>query len=106
MPTVYSVTILNHLVDSYEEAQRKVIGAERWLDEGRKAERLAWANLERLDVGLGGTGEKIPQRVHAKIRETMSARSHAESDLNILKEREQQAMRTLCDAVLLAAKGS
>ena len=39
-------------------------------------------------------------------REQDYRRALVESDLAIAREREAQAMRTLCDAVLLAAKGA
>ncbi len=101
MPTIYKVEILNHLVDEYEEAQRKLMGAERWLTACVSSERKAWDEYERVT----NAGERPGARLHGLIRETHGARYSAEAERNVAREREQHAMRTLCDAVLLAAKG-
>lgn len=108
MPTVYRVEILNHLVDSYEDAQEKLRSAEKWLVVCASNERAVWDRYEsRLDANSPSTLVRNEHdQMRRKMVEATRNRNLAESDRDAAKISEQRAMRTLCDAVLLAAKGS
>ena len=107
MPTVYKIEILNHLVDAYEQAQIKLHSADKWLASCKMVECDAWREKDTRDDPQNAGAITNADRVAAdrRVREKMERRHDAESERNVAHEREQQAMRMLCDAVLLAAVG-
>jgi hypothetical protein len=105
MPTVYTIRIVNHAVDQYEEAQQKVASAEKWLRSCAEDSKRAWDAKEHADLHDVVKPDPRARNIDRRIHETTVRRHEAESELNIAREREQQAMRILCDIALATARG-